>query len=119
MFSYDQRNIVPVAGASNIVVAIAVPSTLPVNSMAELVALARAEPGKLDVATVPGITDFMFSGFLKKAGITMGRVPYRDITQGLGDLAGGASRSCRPQLRSYNRNCWLPGSRLRSRVRNS
>jgi tripartite-type tricarboxylate transporter receptor subunit TctC len=80
---------VPVAGTSNIVLAIAVPSTLPAGSLPELVALARAQPGTLNAATVPGITDFMFSGFLKSAGVTMGRVPYRDIIQGLSDLAEG------------------------------
>jgi tripartite-type tricarboxylate transporter receptor subunit TctC len=84
---YDMRDIVPVAGTSNIVVAMAVPTSLNLASMAELVARARAEPGKLNAATVPGVTDFIFSGFLKDAGIAITRVPYRDITQALGDLA--------------------------------
>jgi tripartite-type tricarboxylate transporter receptor subunit TctC len=84
---YDRRDIVPVAGTSNIVVAMAVPTSLNLASMAELVARARAEPGKLNAATVPGVTDFIFSGFLKDAGIAITRVPYRDITQALGDLA--------------------------------
>jgi len=83
---YDTRDIVPVAGATNIVVAMAVPISLNVGSMAHLVALARAQPGKLNAATVPGVTDFIFSGFLKDAGINITRVPYRDITQALGDL---------------------------------
>src|SRR5262245_52792837 len=73
---YDPREIVPVAGASNIVVAIAVPSASPPRSLADLVALARPQPGKLNAAAVPGITDFMFSGFLKNAGVNMARVPY-------------------------------------------
>jgi tripartite-type tricarboxylate transporter receptor subunit TctC len=83
---YEARDIVPIAGVSNIVVAIAVPTALPAASLRELVALARTQPGKLNAATVPGITDFIFSGFLKTAGIDMTRVPYRDITQALGDL---------------------------------
>src|SRR6266545_2825832 len=65
---YDMRDIVPVAGASNIVVAMAVPASLNVATMTELVVLARAQPGKLNDATVPGVTDFIFSGFLKDAG---------------------------------------------------
>jgi tripartite-type tricarboxylate transporter receptor subunit TctC len=84
---YDMRDIVPIAGASNIVVAMAAPASLNVATMAELVALARAQPGKLNAATVPGITDFIFSGFLKDAGIAITRVPYRDITLALSDLA--------------------------------
>jgi tripartite-type tricarboxylate transporter receptor subunit TctC len=86
---YDQADIVPVAGVSHIVVAIAVPASLQVNSLSELVALARTQPGKLNSAAVPGVTDFIFSGFLKSAGLDMARVPYRDINVAVGDLAEG------------------------------
>jgi tripartite-type tricarboxylate transporter receptor subunit TctC len=86
---YDRNDIVPVAGVSNIVVAVAVPESLKVSSLAELVALARAQPGKLNAAAVPGITDFITSAFLKTAGVEMARVPYRDINQSLGDLGEG------------------------------
>jgi len=86
---YDRRDIVPIVGVSNIILAIAVPSSLQINSMAELVEAARAQPGKLNAVTVPGITDFIMSGFLKNKGLNMTRVPYRDVTQSLGDLAEG------------------------------
>jgi len=86
---YDPADIVPVAGVSHIVVALAVPVSLKINSLAELVTLARAQPGKLNSAAVPGVTDFIFSGFLKSAGLEMARVPYRDINMAVGDLAEG------------------------------
>lgn len=86
---YDRNDIVPVAGVSNIVVAISVPASLKVNSLADLVALARAQPGKLNAAAVPGITDFITSAFLKTSGLDMARVPYRDINQSVGDLGEG------------------------------
>lgn len=86
---YDRDDIIPVAGVSNIVVAVAVPQSLKVGSLAELVSLARAQPGKLNAAAVPGITDFITSAFLKTAGLEMARVPYRDINQSLGDLGEG------------------------------
>jgi tripartite-type tricarboxylate transporter receptor subunit TctC len=86
---YDRYDIVPVAGVSNIVVAVAVPESLKVGSLAELVSLARAQPGKLNAAAVPGITDFITSAFLKTASLDMARVPYRDINQSLGDLGEG------------------------------
>jgi tripartite-type tricarboxylate transporter receptor subunit TctC len=86
---YDRNDIIPVAGVSNIVVAVAVPESLKVGSLADLVALARAQPGKLNAAAVPGITDFITSAFLKTAGVDMARVPYRDINQSLGDLGEG------------------------------
>jgi tripartite-type tricarboxylate transporter receptor subunit TctC len=86
---YDRNDIVPIAGVSNIVVAVAVPQSLKVNSLAELVSLARAQPGKLNAAAVSGITDFVMSAFLKTAGLDMARVPYRDINQSLSDLGEG------------------------------
>jgi tripartite-type tricarboxylate transporter receptor subunit TctC len=86
---YNREDIVPVAGVSNIVVAVAVPESLKLNSLSELVALARAQPGKLNAAAVPGITDFITSAFLKTAGIEMARVPYRDINQSISDLGEG------------------------------
>jgi tripartite-type tricarboxylate transporter receptor subunit TctC len=86
---YGPQDIVPIAGVSHIVVALAVPDTLKISSLAGLVELIRAQPGKLNAAAVPGITDFILSGFLKSAGLTMARVPYRDINQSLSDLAEG------------------------------
>jgi tripartite-type tricarboxylate transporter receptor subunit TctC len=86
---YDQADIIPVAGVSHIVVAVAVPESLKVNSLSELVALARAKPGELNSAAVPGITDFNMSGFLKTNGLDVARVPYRDINLAVGDLAEG------------------------------
>jgi tripartite-type tricarboxylate transporter receptor subunit TctC len=86
---YDRNDIVAVAGVSNIVVAVAVPEALKVGSLSELIALARAQPGKLNAAAVPGITDFILSAFLKSNGVEMARVPYRDINQSISDLAEG------------------------------
>ncbi len=86
---YDQADIVPVAGVSQIIVAVAVPESLKANSLSELVTLARAQPGKLNSAAVPGVTDFILSGFLKSTGLDMARVPYRDINQGVSDVAEG------------------------------
>lgn len=86
---YDRNDIIPVAGVSNIVVAVAVPEPLKVGSLPELVTLARAQPGKLNAAAVPGITDFIMTAFLKTTGLDMARVPYRDINQSLGDLGEG------------------------------
>jgi tripartite-type tricarboxylate transporter receptor subunit TctC len=86
---YDRNDIVPVAGVSNVMVAVAVPQSLKISSLAELVALARTQPGKLNMAAVSGITDFITSAFLKTAGVDMARVPYRDVNQSLGDLGEG------------------------------
>ena len=86
---YDPRDLSPVARISNTIVAVAVPTSLPVNSVAELVAMARAQPGKLNWATITGMFDFVFSGFLKKNSLDIAKVPYRDTVQALNDLAEG------------------------------
>jgi tripartite-type tricarboxylate transporter receptor subunit TctC len=69
-------------------VAIASPASLNVASLGEMVALARAEPGKLNW-TGTSIAEFVFAGFVRTSGLAMSRVPYRDAQQALGDLAEG------------------------------
>ncbi len=87
---YDPREIVPIAKVSNTLIAIAVPASMGINSMSEMVARAQAEPGKLNWAAVTGSTELAFAGFLKRTGITMAKVPYRDTVSALNDL--GESR---------------------------
>ena len=65
------------------------PPSLNVNSMAELMAKAKAEPGKLNWATVTGATDLVFAGWLKKEKMEMAKVPYRDPVSALNDLTEG------------------------------
>jgi tripartite-type tricarboxylate transporter receptor subunit TctC len=86
---YDPADLIPVARVSNTIVAIVVPASSPINSLAELLAAARAEPGKLNWATITGFFDFMFEGFQKKANLQITRVPYRNTVQAANDLAEG------------------------------
>src|SRR6516164_5615304 len=57
---YEQADLTPIARVSNTLVAIAAPIALKVSSLADLVALIRAQPGKLNWATATGISDFLF-----------------------------------------------------------
>ena len=86
---YDQSELLPISRVSNTLVVIVVPMTLKVGSLAELVALVRAEPGKLNWATATGISDFLFAAFLKSAKLDMAKVPYRDTVHAMTDLAEG------------------------------
>ena len=86
---YDPRELLPIARVSNTIVAIVVPASSSINSLADLVATARAQPGKLGWATITGFFDFMFEGFQKKANLDITRVPYRDTVQAANDLAEG------------------------------
>jgi tripartite-type tricarboxylate transporter receptor subunit TctC len=83
------RDLVPISSGSEIFLAIAVPTSLDINTLAELVARAHAQPGRLNWVATPGVTYFMFAGFLKSSGLDMAQVPYRDFTQALSDLGGG------------------------------
>ena len=86
---YDQADLAPIARVSNTIVAITAPASLKVTTVAELMALVRAQPGKMNWATATGFSDFLLQSFLKNAGLDMSRVPYRDPVQPATDAAEG------------------------------
>jgi tripartite-type tricarboxylate transporter receptor subunit TctC len=86
---YDPNDLLPVARVSNTVVCIAVPASLRVQSLKELMTMAREEPGKLNWTTVTGVTDIIVAGYLKGAGVDMAQVRYRDAVSALNDLVEG------------------------------
>ena len=86
---YDQADLAPVARVSNTLVAIVTPAALKIGSLEQLVALVRAQPGKLNWATATGVSDFLFASFLKNAHLEMSKVPYRDTVQPATDVAEG------------------------------
>ena len=86
---YDPRDLLPVARVTSTVVCIAVPGSLKIGSLKELMAMARERPGKLNWATVTGVTDLIVAGYLKGAGLDMVKVPYRDTVSALNDLVEG------------------------------
>src|SRR5262245_4795960 len=87
--SYDQRDLTPIARVSATVVTVCVPTSLGVNSLAELVAMARAQPDKLNWATTTGAMDLIFAGFLESADLHMVKIRYRDTVQAVSDVAEG------------------------------
>ena len=66
-------------------------STVPVKNVAELIAYAKANPGKLTYISAGSGTSPHMSGELLKsmAGIDIVHVPYKQIAQGFTDLMGG------------------------------
>ena len=85
--SYDPNDIAPIVQIYVTVLAISVPVSLNISSMDELIALARAQPGKLNAAAATGNSDFLIFGFIKAMGLQIAKVPYRDIMQAPNDLA--------------------------------
>jgi tripartite-type tricarboxylate transporter receptor subunit TctC len=104
---YQPSDLVPITRVSNTIITISVPASLNVNSLKELAAMARAEPGKLNWAGVTGALDFVFAGWLKQEGLNINKVPYRNPVDAANDLAEGrvqvyeaALAIVRPQLAS-------------------
>jgi tripartite-type tricarboxylate transporter receptor subunit TctC len=86
---YDPRDLVPVARVTNTVVCLAVPASLNVTSLKQLMQMVRDQPGKLNWATVTGLTDLIVAGYLKSASLDMAKVSYRDTVSALNDLVEG------------------------------
>jgi tripartite-type tricarboxylate transporter receptor subunit TctC len=86
---YKPADLIPIARVTNTLIAIGVPASLGVNTLAEFVKLAKEKPGALNYAGTTGAVDFVVSGFLKEAGIDVPKVPYKDGVQALNDLAEG------------------------------
>jgi tripartite-type tricarboxylate transporter receptor subunit TctC len=84
---YDPHDVLPIAQIYVTVLAISVPASLNVGTMDDLIALARAQPGKLNAAAATGNSDFLIFGFIKSMGLQIVKVPYRDIMQAPNDLA--------------------------------
>jgi tripartite-type tricarboxylate transporter receptor subunit TctC len=86
---YDVRDLVPIASVADNVLAIAVSTNLNVHTLAEFVALARAQPGKLNWAATPGLPQYVFAAVQKSTGIELVRASYREFGPALSDLSEG------------------------------
>jgi len=90
--TYDpDKDFEPVTLAAFIEFILAVPSSLGVNSLSELVALAKSRPGQLNYASAGnGSTHHLAMEMLKlRAGIDVIHVPYKGSGQALPDLISG------------------------------
>jgi tripartite-type tricarboxylate transporter receptor subunit TctC len=85
---YDKEELVPVARVTTTVVAIAVP-TSGAGSLKEFVARARDNPGKFNWTSITQITDITTAGFIKKNGLQMERISYKNPVAALNDLVVG------------------------------
>jgi tripartite-type tricarboxylate transporter receptor subunit TctC len=85
------KGITPVAGVARIPLVLVVNNDLPVRSVAEFIAYAKANPGKLSIASSGIGTSLHLSGELFKAmaGVEFTHVPYRGSAPGLTDVMSG------------------------------
>jgi tripartite-type tricarboxylate transporter receptor subunit TctC len=87
---YDPaRDLIPIASVADNFLAIAVASSLNVNTLAEFVTLARMQPGKLNWAATPGVPHYVFTALQKSTGIALVQATYREFGPALADLGEG------------------------------
>jgi len=89
---YDHvKDFVPVVLVAGVPNVLAVYPAFPVNSVAELIALAKSKPGTINFASSGSGTSIHMSGELFKAmaGVDMTHIPYKGSSPALTDLMGG------------------------------
>jgi tripartite-type tricarboxylate transporter receptor subunit TctC len=88
--SYDpQRDFAPISTATENAFVIAASKRSTIDSLRALSAAAQSQPGKLNYNGGAGELPHLFAGFLKRSGIELTQVPYRDATVAAGDLVEG------------------------------
>jgi len=87
---YDpHKDLNPIAGVANVQIAMAVPTSLGINTLKEFVDHARKHGDKVSYGVAPGFSEFVLDGFIREQGLKIARVPYRDITTAVPDLGEG------------------------------
>jgi tripartite-type tricarboxylate transporter receptor subunit TctC len=86
---YDVTALGPIARTTNTVVAFSVPTSSNIGSVKELLEKAKANPGKLNWASATVTNEMLFAAYLKNAGLSMTKVPYRDTVQPINDISEG------------------------------
>jgi tripartite-type tricarboxylate transporter receptor subunit TctC len=88
--TYDPgQDFVPIAWAIDTFGSVAAAAALNVTSLAELVRLARAQPGKLNWTSGGGAFTTLLAGFVKATGVNIVQVSYREQNLAVQDLAEG------------------------------
>lgn len=87
---YDlERDFAPIARVTDTILSAAVPASSKATTLAEFVAMAKAEPGKLNATGAAGVPEFTLGYFLKVQNLDVQKVPYRDVVQAATDLGAG------------------------------
>jgi tripartite-type tricarboxylate transporter receptor subunit TctC len=86
-----QKDLAPVAMFASSALVLVVPASSPVKTVADLVALAKSQPGSLNYASSGSGTGGHLTGelFEQKSGVKIGHIPYKGTVPGLTDLVGG------------------------------
>lgn len=85
------KDFTPIMAGVEPATALVVNAALPVNSVQELIAYAKARPGQLSYGSSGIGSVFHLTGelFNQLAGVSMNHVPYRGVSQAMQDVAAG------------------------------
>jgi tripartite-type tricarboxylate transporter receptor subunit TctC len=88
---YDPRkDFAPIGLIGSLSSVLVVNPSLPVRSVTELIAFAKAQPGKINYAFTPGTVGHITTeAFAKASGIELTRIPYKGNGPAMADLLGG------------------------------
>ncbi len=87
---YDPvRNFTAVSLVGRYVYVLVASPSLPAKNAAELLAYAKANPGKLNYGSYSGVTQLMHARFKSAAGLDMALVPYKGEAPTVADIIGG------------------------------
>jgi tripartite-type tricarboxylate transporter receptor subunit TctC len=84
---YNPKDLTPIARVTNTLIALGVPTEIGVSTVKELVEKTKAQPNKLNYASVTGSNDLLFAAFLKTEKLEMAKVPYKDPVTAINDLS--------------------------------
>jgi tripartite-type tricarboxylate transporter receptor subunit TctC len=85
------RDIVPIASFNRVPNVMTVAKDVPAKNVAEFIAYAKANPGKINMASSGNGTSVHLSGemFMAMTGVKMQHVPYRGAAPAITDMLGG------------------------------
>src|SRR5882672_5293979 len=88
---YDPRkDFAPIGSIGTLASVLVTHPSLPIRSTADLIAFAKASPGKINYAFVPGTVGHISTEmFARSAGITLTNIPYKGNGNAIADLLGG------------------------------
>jgi tripartite-type tricarboxylate transporter receptor subunit TctC len=121
--TFDVMNdLVPVFNVAEVAHILVVPASVPATSVAELIALARAQPGKINYgsAGIGSPPHLSMELFARIAGVKLTHVPYKGVGGAMPDLLAGrvqvmsmAIGSARPYLKTGQLRPLAAGARHR------
>jgi len=103
---YDpERDLVPIVATASIILTVSVHQGIPVKTLDDLVQVLRAAPGRYAWSSGPTLPRYAFEAFLKRNGLSMNYVAYRDAAQPQADLGEGRIQLCSRRCRRRTRRC--------------